>query len=582
MSDPFENENSREYNLPLSRLERELFYDSLTGLLSQYAFNLKMEDKVTGIYTESKSPVFIFADIVGMKHINNEYGFFMGNEVIASVGKALSSVFSESLCSRYDNDHFLVLTEDGEIIERLNRIYTILQEFTMPVPVVDLKFGVYYQEKPGEEPALNCDKARIAERTIHSDHRSRIAVYTEDMYVKYMRRNHVLSHIQDAIENREIQIYYQPIIRAVSVKVSAVEALARWNSPQEGMISPDEFISYLEEEHMSALLDMHVVETVLREFEDRERLGLPIVPVSVNLSQSTLETIDVVSEVRRLTEKYDIQPDYLMIEITESACVRNPEKLREVIDGFHQAGFHVWMDDFGSGYSSLNVLQKFNFDLIKFDMKFLEDFTYEGKGEKIFRHMIRMAHDLHIHTLAEGVKTEEEYVFLKSIGCERMQGYLFNRPMPLDGYSEDFRRDIRVVTETLADAEYYEKIGEVDIEKEDLPEELNGKLHRIPEALVEARDGKLIFIRANKVYLEYMTCAGMIGGHTDQSMLRHEWCVPASEAISRSMELSWQKDSWEYFEEHNPQSGSTHTGWVRIIAEEEERNARCFHIIMEK
>jgi EAL domain-containing protein (putative c-di-GMP-specific phosphodiesterase class I) len=263
-----------------------------------------------------------------------------------------------------------------------------------------------------------------------------------------MRRNHILSHIQDAIDNGEIRVSYQPIIRSVSVKVSAVEALARWDSPQEGIISPEEFIQYLEEEHMSSLLDMYIVETVLREFEDREKVGLPIVPVSVNLSQSTLETIDVVKEVNGLTEKYDILPDYLIIEITESACVRNPEKLREVIDGFHQAGFRVWMDDFGSGYSSLNVLQKFDFDLIKFDMRFLEDFTFESKGEKIFRHMVKMAHDLHIHTLAEGVNTKEEYNFLKSIGCERMQGYLFGRPIPLGGYSDELTKNIQVATVT--------------------------------------------------------------------------------------------------------------------------------------
>lgn len=581
MSNPFENNNCREYNLPLSRLERDLFYDSLTGLLTQYAFNQELEDQIADIFSESQRPVFIFADIVGMKHINNEYGFFVGNEVIGSVGKALKRAFSRGLCSRYDNDHFLVLTEDRDAIDRLDYVYTLLQDYLLQVPAVDLKFGVYYQDHKDEEPALNCDKARIAERAIHGDHRCRISVYTEDMYVKYMRRNHILSHIQDAIDNGEIRVSYQPIIRSVSLKVSAVEALARWDSPQEGIISPEEFIQYLEEEHMSSLLDMYIVETVLREFEDREKVGLPIVPVSVNLSQSTLETIDVVKEVNGLTEKYDILPDYLIIEITESACVRNPEKLREVIDGFHQAGFRVWMDDFGSGYSSLNVLQKFDFDLIKFDMRFLEDFTFESKGEKIFRHMVKMAHDLHIHTLAEGVNTKEEYNFLKSIGCERMQGYLFGRPIPLGGYSDELTKNIQVATETLADARYFETIGQVDIEKEDLPRELSGKIHRIPESLVEYREGKLIFIRANKAYLAYMENTGMIGERTNEGIIRPEWCVPASDLIAEAMDRSFRNDTWEFFEDCQSRAGKRMAGWVRFIAEEKERSARCYHIIME-
>ncbi|SFC90683.1 EAL domain-containing protein [Butyrivibrio sp. YAB3001] len=244
--------------------------------------------------------------------------------------------------------------------------------------------------------------------------------------------DYVVQNIDEAIKNGWIKIYYQPVIRSITKELCGAESLARWIDPKIGFLPPDKFIGALENTQQIHKLDCYMVECVCRDIHDLMAKNKPVVPVSVNFSRLDFEMLDMVYFVEQLVAKYDIPRDMLHIEITESMIVSDENLMSQVIRDFRSTGYEVWMDDFGSGYSSLTLLKDFDFDLIKMDMRFLSTFT--DKSKQILRSAITMAKDLGIRTLAEGVEKQEHFDFLQSIGCARIQGYFYGKPEPLDEF----------------------------------------------------------------------------------------------------------------------------------------------------
>jgi EAL domain-containing protein (putative c-di-GMP-specific phosphodiesterase class I) len=205
-----------------------------------------------------------------------------------------------------------------------------------------------------------------------------------------------------------------------------------WVDPVRGILSPGEFIPALEKYHLLYKLDLYMAEQVCRDMPRRAERGLPLLPVSVNFSAQDFDYVDIPSELEHIYEKYclGVEPKVLIIEITEQDLATGTEQFREQLRRLRQKGFHIWLDDFGSGYSSLNVFSRFEVDLIKFDMDFLKNL--DGANRRIMKAMTEIARELGIHTLAEGMETEEHREFLKEIGCELAQGYLFHRPEPIE------------------------------------------------------------------------------------------------------------------------------------------------------
>ncbi len=240
---------------------------------------------------------------------------------------------------------------------------------------------------------------------------------------------YVIKNIDAALENDWIKVYYQPVIRSLTGQLCGAESLARWIDPEIGFLSPDKFIGALEASRQIHKLDCWIVEKVCSDISERIKKGLIAVPVSVNFSRLDFEAMDMLKLVEGAVEKYDIPRDYIHIEITESMIVSDADLMSKVIESFRNAGYEVWMDDFGSGYSSLTLLKDYNFDTLKMDMNFLSSFTERSKS--IMTSAINMAKDINIMTLAEGVETAEQVEFLKSIGCGKLQGYFYGQPMPL-------------------------------------------------------------------------------------------------------------------------------------------------------
>lgn len=276
-------------------------------------------------------------------------------------------------------------------------------------------------------------------------------------------RQYVLQNFHRAMEEGWIQVYFQPVIRSVTGMMCGAEALCRWIDPDRDMITPDQFIPVLEEQGLIYTLDLYVVEQVCRGYRDLVKRNVPLIPVSVNLSRVDFRHPDLVERIDALARQYQVPREILNIEIIESAFPNQTEELGRFICRFHEKGFRVWLDDFGTAYSSLAALKDLPFDELKLDMNFLS--TGTEKARTIISSVVRMAKSIGISTLAEGVEMEEQYRFLRKIGCEKIQGYYFGHPMK----PEEFERCVRkgdLKPEPLRLGSYYAALGRVDYQTE--------------------------------------------------------------------------------------------------------------------
>ncbi len=318
-----------------------------------------------------------------------------------------------------------------------------------------MKAGVYPVESYDQDVYVACDLAKLACDSIKTSKQS-ICIYDENLSKQIKTSNYVLHHLDEAMEKQYIQVYYQPVVRALTGKLCGAEALARWIDPEIGFLSPGDFIPVLEDNHMITKLDLYVLESICARLKDFEERGVPLVPISFNLSRIDFIDFDIFEEVEKIVKRYGVSRDLIKVEITESMVMGDADIFTREIARFRKGGYQVWMDDFGSGYSSLNILQNYRFDEIKLDMQFLANFNERSKS--IIRSIILMAKNLGVQTLAEGVETQEQYEFLRSIGCEKLQGYFFSRPLPAGQFREaDIAAPERI--EKRAWTKYYDAIG---------------------------------------------------------------------------------------------------------------------------
>lgn len=241
---------------------------------------------------------------------------------------------------------------------------------------------------------------------------------------------HVVNHIDEAIAGGWIKVYYQPVIRGLTGQLCSAESLARWLDPEYGFLAPDMFIGALEQSNNIHKLDCYLVDKVCSDIHEHMIADKPTFPVSINFSRLDFIMCDMLDVVEKAILKYDIPRDYLHFEITESMIAQDEELMKKVIKSFRNRGYEIWMDDFGSGYSSLNLLKDYDFDLVKMDMRFLSDVT--AKSKSILKSAINLAKQIDIKTLCEGVETKEQVDFLLSIGCGKFQGYYYCKPQPYD------------------------------------------------------------------------------------------------------------------------------------------------------
>ena len=485
------------------------YYDYLTGLpMMNYFFEIA-ESEAKNLLNKNLLPTILFIDFTGMRNYNGQYGFEEGDKILHDLSRLLIKHFGNENCSRFSQDHFGVITDNNNLEKRLKQLFKDVEKINdnMSLP---LRVGIYCYDYSDIDISIAYDRAKYACDTLRNNYYSCFVYFDDEMKLQMNKKQYIIEHIDKAIQNKWIQAYYQPIVRSANGRVCNEEALARWFDPEKGMLSPADFIPILESTSLAYKLDLYILDVVLEKLHKQEEAGLLLVPQSINISRSDFSVCDIVEEIRTRVDNANISRDLIVVEITESTVGSDFNYIKKQIERFQELGFSVWMDDFGSGYSSLNMLEEIKFDLIKFDMRFLQKLKENKKGQIILTELINMVTSLGIVALCEGVETKEQLNFLQEIGCSKLQGYYFAKPMPFEKIVERYQKGIQIGFERPEQASYFETIGRINLNDlssivNDSDNDIHNVYNKAPMAVIELRDGKMRYSRYNQSFNSFMS-----------------------------------------------------------------------------
>lgn len=439
------NRNSLAESQVLASMEN---HDRLTGLLSMRAFydeaqSLIVDDEREGDLT------FAYFNILHFKVFNEEFGYQAGDDLLCHMARILSHEFPEdALVARLANDHFAACARMGvdEMVERVSHFHGAMMS-AHEATHVDVKAGIYLLDERCREVGIACDHARLAANTIKRRYDRAYGIYDAKLYESLRLQQHVIDHVDEAVDKGYVKVFYQPIVRVSTGEICGYEALARWDDPVHGFLPPSSFVGTLEDYCMIDKVDLFVIRKVCEDIRALREAGEPVVPVSVNLSRIDFELCDVFELAEACRAENGVDAGLIDVEITESTLNENSLYLLEAIERFRSAGYRVWVDDFGSGYSALNSLLDYDFEVLKLDLEFLRTYDEHPRAGMLIQNVINMARDMGVEPLQEGVESKEHFEFLRETGCEMAQGYYFARPMPL-AESRAFTRERGLVWES--------------------------------------------------------------------------------------------------------------------------------------
>ena len=407
--------------------------DQLTGLYNKdFFFNYANQ------YDVYHQDMEMDAMVVNISHfhlINERHGKAFGDDVLRRVGQKIQqSVAGDGgIVCRRDGDTFLIYCPHRESYGDILKGATTGMDSR-----VRLRMGVYPSVDKTLDIERRFDRAKLASDTVRDSFTKNVALYDEQMHRSEVYTEQLLEDFPTAIAEKQFVVYYQPkfAIQATMPVLNSAEALVRWNHPRFGMVSPGEFIPLFESNGLIRRLDSYVWREVAAQMRDwKDRLGI-CVPVSVNVSRVDIFDYDLVDHMKGLIREFDLSPNEFLLEITESAYTQDSAQIISTVKALREAGFHIEIDDFGSGYSSLNMISTLPMDALKLDMEFMHNAFKERKNTKMLDAVIDIAYSLDVPTIAEGVETAEQMFALKAMGCDIVQGYYFSRPLP----AEDFER----------------------------------------------------------------------------------------------------------------------------------------------
>ena len=398
--------------------------DAATGLLGKEAF---FDEAAAYLrHSGARDVSIVCFDVDHFKLFNDLHGLDCGDELLRYLGRALALRFSPDGAqplARLAADTF-ALCATGIRPERVERILVdISSECPNGIDAI-VRAGVYRIEDPASPVSIMCDRAVIALRTVKGSYFDRVALYDPGMREALVLEREVVAGVESALREDRIELFLQPKCNIRTGKIVGAEALARWRHPERGIVAPGEFIPLIERNGLVRSLDLRVWEKTAAWIRGLIDEGVQPVPVSVNVSRADIYLVDVAAELHALVERYGIEPSLIEVEITESAYSERPDRIVAAFDELAERGFTVLMDDFGSGYSSLNMLKDINVDVLKIDMRF-----DDRRSKDIMESVIRMARWLDLPVIAEGVETREQVNFLLDVGCSYAQGYYYARPM---------------------------------------------------------------------------------------------------------------------------------------------------------
>ena len=423
----------------LKELNHVMNYDPLTGVYSKNKFF--SASKTLLISNPDKQFAFLRLDIDRFKLINSFFGNVSGDKLLRYMARRIREFAKTTECctfGRIDADVFGIFTPyqgKERTIEQMEQAVSRMKSLT-PNYSIMLVYGVYIVTDRELPISQMCDRAALAAKTVKGHYMKSFAFYDDKMRLSIENEQNIINEMSDALENHEFVPYYQPKYDVKTNKPVGAEALARWIHPTKGFISPGVFIPIFEKNGFISKLDFYIWECVCKQLKEWKDSGVPLFPVSVNVSRVNLYNPNLAKIIIELTKKYDVDPKYFNIEITESVYTDKNIMIDEVTNLLRSNGFTILMDDFGSGYSSLNVLKDVQVDVLKMDMMFMFKAKYDGRAETIISSVIRMAKWLNIPVIAEGVDKAEQVDFLRSVGCDFIQGFYYAKPMPAKDYEK--------------------------------------------------------------------------------------------------------------------------------------------------
>lgn len=417
-------------------LAKQARYDDIADVYSKSYFYQRVRDIL--VRNPDTSYDILCSDIEDFKLINDTIGIVAGDRLLRQVGKLHASLLGDhGICGRLNADRFACLIEHRE--DYSDEMFT---QSTARIKSgfgnrnVVLKYGIYRVEDREVPVEQMCDRALLAVQSIKGQYGKHFAFYDEKLRDTLLRRQAITDGMERALASGQFEVYLQPKFRIADGSLSGAEALVRWNHPEWGLQPPSEFIPLFERNGFITKLDQYVWEQACSLMQRWDLMGFPRIDVSVNVSRTDIRDMDMARVLGGLVERYGLKPSRLHLEITESACKDSADQLVETLHRLRKMGFVIEMDDFGSGYSSLNMLTEMPLDVLKLDMKFIQTEVANPSGDSILGFIVGLARWMELSVVAEGVETREQLERLQADGCDYAQGYFLARPMPVKALEE--------------------------------------------------------------------------------------------------------------------------------------------------
>lgn len=404
-------------------------HDSLTNLLNKEGFFVKAKKAL--VENSEINYMLLCIDIVQFKVINQFAGYQNGDKVLIFVANILTELFGEdSIIARFSGDRFHALVPPPIDEDYIDKVITKHKEHAPINLPLSIQFGIYEVVDRTVPLATMCDWSKMALDPIKGRYKEYFSTFTNDMNKSLQKEQLIVSEMDGAVSEKQFVVYYQPKWNIHKNKIIGAEALVRWIHPKFGFMSPGDFIPIFEKNGFITKLDMYVWNEVCRQIREWMDEGIDVVPISVNVSRNDIYTKDLISNLKNMLSKYNLSPNQLHLEITETAYAQSHNQLANVVKLLSDNGFIIEMDDFGSGYSSLNMLSEVPVDIIKLDLLFLNKKSADSKNNKsILKLVVNIAKELDLDLIAEGVETIEDVASLKEVGCNKAQGYYYAKPM---------------------------------------------------------------------------------------------------------------------------------------------------------
>lgn len=478
--------------------------DELTGLLTRKVFTSELDNLLTvDKYKNSGDFIVVYLDIIRFKMVNDIFGSQTGDRLLKHVADIIqSSAINYGLGCRIESDRFLFYTRcpedqlDSFISTLLNKITSFELSFE-----IMCNAGIYRITESTLNAETAIDRAVIAQKSIKGSYTTRFKLFVENLRKDLVTEQEISGLMKTALKKEQFVVYYQPQYNHSTGMIIGAEALVRWKHPEKGIISPGVFIPIFEKNGFITELDMYVFEKACIFLKKCMQSGLHIIPVSINLTRYDIFSPDFIENLEVIRARHNVPSRFIRVEITESAALGNSDFINDAVRKLHSFGYIVEMDDFGSGYSSLNILKDIDFDIIKLDMKFMQETASENKrGLTILSSIIRMVNWLNLPIIAEGVETLDQADMLESFGCYYIQGYYYSKPLPEDEYEALLKNS--VVGTALSDNTISDQVQAIDFWNNDSIETLIFNNFVGGAAVFEYKNGSIEITRINRKYLE--------------------------------------------------------------------------------